>query len=63
MTFSCRSCGWSKTTPRSGDVRVPGLNWHDRCPTCGSEALNKRSANELEKLFSMLGGASGGKTR
>lgn len=53
-TYHCRDCGWKRTTPPSGDVRIKGVTWFRTCPECRSTALECDNAGTLDALWDSL---------
>ena len=44
LTFCCRGCGWTHTTPGPvGDVRILGLDHFTACPSCGGQVETRRA--------------------
>lgn len=55
-TFRCSSCGWHRTTPPTGDVRMTGLTHFSSCPNCGAHDLTCKPATHVEALWQALRG-------
>lgn len=51
-TYRCPACGWQKTTPPTGDVRLQGLTHFSACPECRSPALELHPKNLRDALGS-----------
>lgn len=54
LTYRCRDCGWKRTTPPTGDVRIEGLTWFRSCPECRSTALECGNASAMDALWQSL---------
>ncbi len=54
MTFRCKSCGWQTTTQGSSDAMRVGIDVFVECPTCDSEAIDRREATRAEILWARM---------
>jgi peptide subunit release factor 1 (eRF1) len=50
-TYECPACGWSKTVAPKSDCLAEGYDYFTTCPKCGSENLESRPANAIERFL------------
>ena len=52
-TYTCPSCGWSKTVAPRSDALMPG-DFFDACPACGRAPLETKDANAAQAAMGQL---------
>ncbi|QEY64994.1 hypothetical protein FXN65_24115 [Metapseudomonas lalkuanensis] len=49
-TLCCPRCFWKKTIIPLSDALIMGRDWYAKCPHCGYDILERRSASQTEIL-------------
>ena len=52
-TYTCSTCGWSKTVAPRGDALMPG-DFFDACPKCGHAPLESKGATAAQAALGQV---------